>query len=358
VNRAAAGLPGYFLRLGLLGFGGPAALTAAMQRDLVEGSAILSEQEFRRGVALAQICPGPLAAQLCFYIGFIRGGVVGALLAGLAFVLPGFAIVVATGRLYQTYGGLPGIQAAFYGVAAAVSGLIARSALRLFRRSVGRDPLLILLGTSTTIVTAASGREYVWLVLGCGTTFWLARRPPAPATVLEGASLLLLFGAFAYAGTFVLGSGLAIVPFLHGTLVRESGGLTERQFADAVAIALLSPGPVVIGTAFMGYLLAGFPGAAVAAAGTFLPSFLLTVILARPFSRSAARPGLTLWVSGVTASTMGALAGTVLLLIRQAVRDPATATIAAVAVLAAARGRVPEPLVVLLAGALGVLLAR
>lgn len=355
----------YFLRLGATGFGGPIVLVGAMHRDLVEGRAWVAEEEFREGVALAQLSPGPLAAQLCFYLGWLRGGVAGATLSGLAFVLPSFVMVVGLGWAYTRYGALPGMQAAFYGVGAAVIGLITRSAIRLSGKTIGRDGLLRGIFIVLAVLTAVTARENVWLILLAGVTVLLVRARPrgfgGPGTAAEAGSLLLLlqvFGFFAYAGSFVFGSGLAIVPFLHGGVVLERQWLTERQFLDAVAVALITPGPIVITTGFIGYLVAGLPGACVAAAATFLPCFVLTVIPAPYFHRYAARPWLTAMVQGITAAATGAIVGAVVVLARQSLVDRLTVALALLAcALAWLPWKVPEPLIVLAAALVG-LLAR
>jgi chromate transporter len=361
---ATWGLVGYFLRLGATGFGGPAALTAAMFRDLVERRRVIDEAAFQRGMTLAQICPGPLAAQLCFYIGYLKGGLWGATLAGIAFVLPSLVIVLVLGWLYQRLSGLPWMQATFYGAGAAVVGLVAASAARLFRKTVGRDLLLLAVGLVTLLVTASTGREYVALILAGGFAAWLVRHPPTWLYSLdrtrEAGSVLLLLqlsGFFAYAGTFVFGSGLAIVPFLQGGVVQDRHWLTERQFIDAVAVALLTPGPVVIATAFIGFLIAGPAGGVVAAAATFLPSLALTLLFTPLLERFGPRPALQAWASGITAGAVGALAGAVLVIGRQAVRDLPTALLALVALLSTLlRRKLPDPFVLLAAAMVGLLL--
>ncbi len=355
------GLARYFLRLGAAGFGGPIALVGHMHRDLVETRVWISEEEYREGLALAQLSPGPLAAQLCFYLGYIRGGVVGAALSGLGFVLPSFAMVVALGWAYLRYGGLLWMQAVFYGVGAAVIGLITRSAYGLARKTIGKDLLLWGIFLVVALGTAVTGREIVWLVLAAGGLVWIVRTPPAAlrrrGTVAEAGSIILLLqllGFFAYAGTFVFGSGLAIVPFLHGGVVLQHHWLTERQFLDAVAVALITPGPVVITTGFIGYLLAGLPGACVAAGATFLPCFLLTVIPASYFHRHGKRPWLAAIVAGITAGATGAIAGAVIVLARQSLLDLTTAVIAVGAFgLTWLRWKIPEPLIVVAAALIG-----
>jgi chromate transporter len=370
----------YFLQLGTLGFGGPVALVGAMRRDLVETRGWLTDAEYREGLALAQMAPGPLAAQLAMYIGYIHGGVLGAAAVGIAFVLPSLVMVLLLGWAYTAFGGLAWVQAVFYGVGAAVIGLIANSAYGLLRRTVGADPLLWAIAIVLAATTIVTGREMVVLVLLAGVLVWLTRAPPAwfnkavapdlasgglltiaLADAAEGlrASLPLLIqllGFFSFAGTFVFGSGLAIVPFLHGGVVLDHRWLTEQQFRDAIAVALITPGPVVITTAFIGFLVAGFVGGMVAAVGTFLPCFVLTVLPAPFFRRHGTRPGLAAIVQGVTAGAVGALAGAVVVLGRAAVVDVPTALVAAGTLgVRLLLPRAPEPLLVAVAAAFGLM---
>jgi chromate transporter len=351
----------YFLRLGALGFGGPIALVGYMHRDLVEARGWFSDEEYREGIALAQLSPGPLAAQLCFYLGYLRGGIAGSAFSGVAFVLPSFLMVVALGWAYVQYGGLWWMQAVFYGVGAAVIGLISRSAYGLTKKTLGKDLLLWGIFLVVAVGTAVTGREIITLILIGGTLVWIVRTPPAVfrrgGTLHEAGSFILLLqilGFFAYAGSFVFGSGLAIVPFLHGGVVLQHHWLSERQFLDAVAVALITPGPVVITTGFVGYLIAGFAGACVAAGATFLPAFLFTVIPAPYFHRYGKRPWLVSIVAGITAGATGAIAGAVVVLARQSLVDLTTLAIAVGAFgLRWLRWRVPDPLIVLAAALIG-----
>jgi chromate transporter len=349
----------YFLRLGAFGFGGPIALVGHMHHDLVESRALITEDEYREGLALAQLSPGPLAAQLCFYIGYIRGGILSAALCGLGFVLPSFAIVLALGWGYVRYGGLSWMQAVFYGVGAAVIGIITRSAYGLARKTIGKDLLLWAIFLVVGVGTAGTGREIVSLILAGGVLVWLVRARPAfrRGTVAEVGSIVLLLqilGFFAYAGTFVFGSGLAIVPFLHGGVVLEHQWLSERQFLDAVAVALITPGPVVITTGFIGYLVAGFAGACVAAGATFLPAFLFTIVPAPYFHRYGKRPWLVAIVAGITAGATGAIAGAVIVLARHSLVDFTTVLIALAAFAASwLPWKIPEPLIVVAAALVG-----
>lgn len=366
----------YMLGLGTWGFGGPVALVAYMHRDLVERRGWISEGDYREGMTLAQLMPGPLAAQLAIYLGYVHYRLTGATLVGLAFVLPSFLMVVAIGAAYVAYGGIPWMQAVFYGVGASVIGIIAISAWKLTSKSIGRDKLLwgiYLVSAATTLVTQT---EVVWLFIGAGVLVWLVRAPPkrwsggqlngiaasAPLAATAAASTdwpqLVQIGAFfAYAGSFVFGSGLAIVPFLYSGVVKEHGWLTDRQFVDAVAVAMITPGPVVITTGFIGYLVQGFQGAAVAAIATFVPCYLLTVLPAPYFKKHGKHPAIVAFVDGVTAAAIGALAGAVLVIAQRSVTDVATAALAVVtAALLWRFKKLPEPLIVVAAALIGLVL--
>ena len=369
----------YFLKLGAIGFGGPVALVGYMYRDLVEARRWITEEDYKDGLTLAQLMPGPLAAQLAMYLGYVHYRVVGATVAGVAFVLPSFLMVVAIGWAYVRYGGLPWMPAAFYGVGAAVIGIIAISAYKLTTKNVGRDKLLWAIYLVTAGFTVWTESESVWLFLGGGVLVWLVRAPPkrwfgksaapalmalaphgiptcAVATGLDWTLLAQIGAFFAKAGAFVFGSGLAIVPFLYGGVVHDYQWLNERQFVDAVAVAMITPGPVVITVGFIGYLIAGFPGAVVAALGTFLPCYLFTILPAPYFKKYGKRPALVAFVNGVTAAAIGAITGAVIVLAERSISDWITALIALVAVgLLWKLKKLPEPALVAVAAIIGFL---
>lgn len=366
---------GYFLRLGTLGFGGPIALAGAMQKDLVEERRWISRQDYLEGLALAQLMPGPLAAQLAMYLGWVRARVLGATLVSAAFILPSFAMTVAIAAAYVRFGGLGWIQGAFYGIGAAVIAIIARSAQKLARLSLKRDRLLWAIFIVVGVITAATESEIVWLFLGAGVLAILVKAPPrlrpgpsavaalVPAWLFTGLAgpqpelLWRILGYFAAAGAFVFGSGLAIVPFLHGGVVNDYHWLTERQFLDAVAVAMITPGPVVITVAFIGYLVAGPAGAFMAGLGVFLPTYLFVVVPAPFYRRIARNAQVQAFVAGVTAAATGAIAGAAWVLGRRAIVDVSTIVIAAATLLVLVKAKkVPEPLVILAAGLVGVLL--
>src|SRR5437773_4301952 len=294
---------GYFLWLGTVGFGGPIALTGHMQQDLVDARGWISKGGYLEGLALAQLAPGPLAAQLAIYLGYVRAGILGATAVGVAFVLPSFLMVLALSAAYVRFGGLAWMQGMFYGIGAAVIGIITRSAFKLTRLTLGKDKLLWGIFAVLAISTAWTSQEIIWLFLLAGVVALLVksfpiRLQPRSAVPLlftvgavgAGGSLWGLFFYFAKAGMFVFGSGLAVVPFLYGGVVQCHHWLTDRQFVDAFAVAMITPGPVVITVAFIGYLVAGAKGATAAALGVFLPVYLVVVVLAPSYTRWARNP--------------------------------------------------------------------
>jgi chromate transporter len=361
----------YFLKLGATGFGGPIALAGAMQHDLVEERGWITSEEYLRGLALAQLAPGPLAAQLAIYLGWVRGGVIGATLVGLAFVLPSFVIVLGLSWLYIRFHGLPWMQAAFYGVGAAVIAIIARSAVKLVRMTLKQDVNLWAIAIGVAVVTAFTEREIVWLFLWGGAAMLMARwsigRPAVALIapwliagvrgVTSSATLTRIFLYFAEAGAFVFGSGLAIVPFLYGGVVEQYHWLTQQEFVDAVAVAMITPGPVVITVAFIGYLVGGPLGATLAALAVFLPCYLFVVIPAPYYERYATKKGIADFVAGVTAAATGAIAGAVFVLGRRALVDATTIVICAVAfIVITVTKKVPEPLLIVAAAIAGLVL--
>jgi chromate transporter len=360
----------YFLRLGTIGFGGPIALAGYMQRDLVERRGWLSSDEYLEGLALAQLAPGPLAAQLAIYLGYILHGLIGATVVGFAFIAPSFLMVLALAGAYVRFGGLAWMQAVFYGVGAAAIAIICRSAIKLVKTTLKRDLLLWGIFTVLAVTTAVTKREIVWLFLGGGILSIAVKALPKPkmpgiamflpaiaSTAFANNPTLEILAFFAKAGLFVFGSGLAIVPFLHGGVVLEHHWLTERQFIDAVVVAMITPGPVVITVAFIGYLVAGTSGAFAAALGVFLPVYLVVVCLAPFYRRYSTNAQLRAFVQGVTAGAVGAIAGAVVVLARGAIRDLPTALIAIVTLFLLMRSKIPEPILILGSAVVGLVFA-
>ncbi len=371
----------YFLYLGTFGFGGPIALAGYMQRDLVEKRRWISKQDYLDGLALAQLAPGPLAAQLAIYLGYVRARVLGATLVSLAFILPSFIMVLGISWLYVRFGGLAWMQALFYGIGAAVIGIIVRAAHKLIKLTLEKDVGLWMIFLTLALVTAVTQSEIAWLFIGAGLLYMIVKAMPwkrgwglpmlslisvvgsqsgaVAATQQVPPTALRLLSFFGKAGAMVFGSGLAIVPFLYGGVVKEYHWLTERQFMDAVAVAMITPGPVVITVAFIGYLVRGVWGATLAAIGVFLPVYLFVVIPSPWFKKHANDPWLNAFVKGVTAAATGAIAGACVVLAKRAIVDLPTALIALVTLGVLLRTKkVPEPLIILVAGVAGLLLFK
>lgn len=373
----------YFLKLGTIGFGGPAALVGYMRKDLVDEEKSVDEGTYNLALALAQIMPGPLAAQTAIAIGYFQAGILGATLVGLAFIAPSFLMVLGLSWLYVAFGGLPWMQALFYGIGAVVISIIAVAAYRLARGTNKKDPVLWGIFAALLLATVWSQAELAVLFILAGLVAVLVRAwpglqrgwPIAAACVLGALAIWgmesFLLGAdalsgsenlltqvllfFTKAGAFVFGSGLAIVPFLQQGVVHDLGWLNEQQFLDAVAVALITPGPVVITVAFIGYLVAGVPGAVMAAIGIFLPVYFFTIIPAPWFQRHRDNPQLRAFVSGATAAASGAIGGAVIVLGQRAIFDLPTALIGLVGLALLWRFRVQEPVLVVAAGVAGLI---
>ena len=371
----------YFLRLGTVGFGGPIAVVGYMQRDLVEQRKWFAKQDFLDGVALGQTMPGPLAAQVAMWIGYLKRGALGAIATGFTFIAPSFLMVCAVAALYAHYSGLSIVQSLFYGIAPAVMAIIAIAAYKLVKLTDGKDKRAWAVSLVVFTVTAATGQEPIYLIVGAGLLLIvldarprlrlprgkapdklpsIAAVPLASATLgtlTSGGTLVSVGLFFLKTGALVFDSGLAIVPLLRDGVVTQHHWLTQAQFLDAVAMGLITPGPVVITAGFIGYLVAGPLGAIVATLAIFTPICLGVVVPGRWFVKHRDSKQVKAFVTGATAAAGGALSGAVVVLTRQAVTDVATAVIALVTLAALLRfKKLPEPYIVAVAGVLGILL--
>jgi chromate transporter len=360
----------YFLRLGCLGFGGPVALVGQMERELVDGKKWLTKEQMREAIAICQSLPGPLAIQVGVYISYLRGGFWGAWAGGWAFILPNFIIVAALGALYVYLGDLQPVTAVFYGVSPAVIALILHSCYRLARLGM-EDWLQWVIAAVCLAGTVILQAEVALLFIGAGvvgilyygslfkrTPAALALTAPVLAQLAPNASgsilgKLLLF--FLKAGSLTFGSGLVIVPFLEQGLVQQFGWLDQRQFLIAVAIGMISPGPVVITATFVGYLVAGFWGSLVSTIGIFLPSFLLVLIAAPLLARHRGNPNVQGFVKGAYAAAIGTILGACILLGRIAIGDWLTALIGIVSLAVLFRWKVSNPLLIAATAVIGLI---
>src|SRR5215472_16233331 len=353
----------YFLRLGVLGFGGPVALVGQMERELVAERKWLTKEQMREAIAICQSLPGPLAIQVGIYVAYLRGGFGAAWAGGWAFIFPNFVIVAALGALYVYLGDLQPVTAVFYGVSPAVIALILHSCYRLAKLGM-EDWLQWAIAGVCLVVTVVLQAEVALLFIGAGLVgiaYYgsLFRRPPAVALQISAAPALaqmapaasgstlgklLLF--FLKAGSLTFGSGLVIVPFLEQGLVQQYGWLDERQFLIAVAIGMISPGPVVITATFVGYLVGGFWGSLVSTIGIFLPSFILVLVAAPLLARHRANPNVQGFVKGAYAAAIGTILGACILLGRIAIGDWLTALIGLASLAVLFRWKVSNPLLI------------
>ncbi len=369
-------LVAYFLRLGALGFGGPVALCGQMERELVQERKWLTKAEMREGIAVCQSLPGPLAIQVGIFIAYLRGGVWGAWAGGWAFILPNFVIVAVLGALYVHFGGLPWVTAVFYGVSPAVIALILYSCHRLAKLGM-EDWLQWAIAAASFAITVVLQAEVALLFIGAGILGVLyyrsrvrGRAASLPVVLLAslvagpaagaapasgGATLGKLLVFFLKAGSLTFGSGLVIVPFLETGLVHQTGWLDERQFLVAVAMGMLSPGPVVITATFVGYLVAGFWGAAVSTVGIFLPSFLLVLIVAPVLVRHRANPNVQGFVKGAYAAAIGTILGACVLLGRIAIGDWLTALVGLASLGVLFRWKVSNPALIAATALIGLI---
>jgi len=367
----------YYLRLGLVGFGGPVALVGQMERELVGGKGWVTKDEMREGIAVCQSLPGPLAIQVGIWLSYLRGGFWGAWAGGWAFILPNFVIVSTLGALYVHFGGLPWVTAIFYGVSPAVIALILHSCYRLTKLGMD-DWLQWALAAVAFAVTVAVRAEVAWIFLASGavgilyygsrfraragastTSSFLVGLPMvaggADAAAATSTMLGKLFVFFLKAGSLTFGSGLVIVPFLEKGLVQQTGWLNEREFLVAVAMGMMSPGPVVITATFVGYLVAGFWGSLVATIGIFLPSFLLVLIVAPVLVRYRTKPSVQGFIKGAYAAAIGTILGACVLLGRIAIGDWLTALVALVSLAVLFRWKVNNPLLIASAAVIGLI---
>ncbi len=361
----------YFLRLGFLGFGGPVALVGQMERELVDERKWLTKEQMRESIAICQSLPGPLAIQVGIYVSYLRGGFWGAWAGGWAFILPNFVIVAALGALYVYLGDLQPVTAIFYGVSPAVIALILHSCYRLAKLGM-EDWLQWVIAAVCLAVTVILQAEVALLFIGAGIVGILyygslfKRTPPAlsvtvapvlaqlaPTASSSILGKLLLF--FLKAGSLTFGSGLVIVPFLEQGLVQQFGWLDQRQFLIAVAIGMISPGPVVITATFVGYLVAGFWGSVVSTVGIFLPSFLLVLIAAPLLARHRGNPNVQGFVKGAYAAAIGTILGACILLGRIAIGDWLTALIGLVSLAILFRWKVSNPLLIAATAVVGLI---
>jgi chromate transporter len=398
-NRVSMGSLGwYYLRLGALGFGGPVALANRMRSDLVETKHWLSESEYNEGLAVATACPGPLAYQLAVYCGYVLKGLAGGLLVAVAFAVAPFCFVVAAAFLYTKFQASAQVHALFRGIGPVVVALVTKASYQLAKKTLTRQWLPLAVAVAACVMTVVIEKELTltFVVAGMLGMFLLRPKsgrtpsgtevdaeiglPPADASTwlkVAAAALLVLAVALALldlrkldisliakqfifffrTGLMIFGSGLVIVPFLKEYVVDQFHWLSQDVFLDAVAVGLITPGPVVITATFVGYVLSGIGGALASTVGIFLPAVLFTAVGTPLLRRYRQNPGLQGFIRGVTTAVVGVLIGTSILLGRSVLHDAFTWIVGLICLVVVFRApKVPEPLLVLLGAVLGLIL--
>ncbi len=365
-------LASYFLMLGTTGFGGSVALAHAMHKNLVDDKNWISDTEYVRGLTLSQLAPGPLSAQLAIYIGYITQGILGATVAGISFVLPSFLLVLLFSIIYLQVGNIEPVQEALYGIGAAVIGIIAASAISLTRRTIKPKRLLWGIFLIAFILGAFLNLASIFIFITAGIITMVAytkeKLSPPPKDLLSIGILLppsilpsittlgMLFAFFIQAGTFAFGGGLAILPFLQDVVVDQNHWLTNKQFIDAIAVAMVTPGPVVIAATFIGYIVAGPIGAIISTIAIFLPVYLIVILLTPLFIKHADNSQLIAFIEGVTAAAMGTIAGSIIVLGEKSIIDLPTLLLCLGAFIFSYLYKIPSVIIVIIAALIGIFL--
>ena len=375
-----AGAPGrltevlnVFLRLGTLGFGGPAAHVAMMREEVVRRRGWLNEDSFLDLLGATNLIPGPNSTEMAIHLGYLRAGWQGLIVGGLSFILPAVLIVSTMAWAYVRYGSLPATGWLLYGVKPVVLALIGHALWALGRKAV-RGPLLAGIGLGALSLSLAGFNE-IALLFGGGLVALLVRRlrhpfPPSAAAVpllafslpvsglavVTGRTLLVLFLTCLKIGSVMYGSGYVLLAFLRADFVTRLGWLTDRQLLDAIAVGQVTPGPLFTSATFIGYLMGRFPGALLATLGMFLPSFIL-VLLTRPLlPRLRASPSLSVLLDGVNVAALGLMAAVGLQVAQASIVDLPTALLAIGSAAVLVWGRVNPTWLVAGGGAAGILL--
>jgi chromate transporter len=363
-----------FLKFGALAWGGPAAQIAMIKHECVDEEHWVSEESFKKTLAVFQILPGPEAHELCVYFGRLRGGKLGGFLAGLGFMLPGFVLMLALSILYVEANLAGHLDELFYGLTAAVGAVVARAVVRLSRTFVTDIPLA-LIAVGGFALTLFGEANFVLVLVGAGLAYelwtnagrWTRRANslslgPAVLVVLAGTVTVPLTASIFWeglkAGLLTFGGAFTVIPFLQQSSVDVHHWLTNSQFVDGLAMSGVLPAPLIIFSTFVGYVAGGLTGALVMTLGIFLPAFVFPIFFHRQLVAVAHNVRLYPFLLGVAAGVIGLIAAVTVQIVDTSVVDVPTALLAIGAFLALNRwhGKLTVVYVVLGCGLIGVAL--
>jgi chromate transporter len=361
-----------FLKFGALAWGGPAAQIAMIKRECVDQEQWVSEESFRKTLAVYQVLPGPEAHELCVYFGRLRGGKLGGFLAGLGFMLPGFVLMLGLSILYVEADLAGNLEELFYGLTAAVGGLVARALVR-FTGSFITDVPLAAIAVAAFALTSFVSVSFVLVLLGGGLVYelwtngrrWIGRAhsiAPVVLVILAGAVTLSLTAQIFFeglkAGLLTFGGAYTVIPFLRESAVSSHHWLTSSQFVDGLAMGGILPAPLIIFSTFVGYIAGGLGGALAMTLGIFLPAFVFPIFLHRYLVAVAENERLRPFLLGVAAAVVGLIAAVTVQIVETSVVDVYTAILAIAAFLVLMRfhAKLTVLYVVLGCGAIGAVL--
>jgi chromate transporter len=353
-------LAALFARLGTVAFGGPAAHIAMMRSEVVTRRGWLTDREFLDLVSATHLIPGPNSTELAIHIGHRRAGWPGLLIAGAAFILPATLIVFVLAWAYVQYGALPDVRRVFYGIGPVIIAIVAH-ALWGMTKSAVTSLWLAALGVAALVAAIGGLHELAVLggaVLAALLASRLARDPhgaSVTAALVATAALSSLFWVFLKTGAVLFGSGYVLLALLRADLVDRLGWVTEGQLLDAIAVGQFTPGPVFTTATFIGYLVAGTPGAALATLGIFLPAFVYVAISAPFIPRLRASRTMGAVLDGVTVASLALMAHVTWQLGRASLVDITTVLISAISVALLLTTRVNSAWLVLAGAAVGYL---
>lgn len=357
----------YFLKIGILGFGGPMAHIAMMDSELVEKRKWATKDEFLDGLAVCNLLPGPASTQLGIYLGYVKGGILGGILAGISFIFPAFIIITVLSYIYFKLGNIPSINGILYGVNAVVIPLISTSLLKMYKKTILTKSQFIIFLTTTISITFFRLNMIVAMIFSgiVGIIIYSdilkkknntkLRSIAFPMATLPLLSDLFLF--FIKVGSFIYGGGLVIIPFIENEVVNKLGWLTQSEFLSGIALGQITPGPVVITSAFIGYKVFGALGSLIATVAIFLPSFLFILIAAPYLKKIKDISWVKAALKGINASVIGSILSAIISLIPTAIIDIPTFLIVILGFIAILKYKINILWCVFTSGVIGLILS-